>query len=65
MKSLRQQCAKLAALPGTLGAPRTELRADLRSLAFKGSVILFRYEGETIEIVNFIEGHRDIERMFS
>ena len=65
VKLLRQQCANLAALPGFLGTLRPELRPDLRSFAFKGYVILFRYEGDTFEVVNVIEGHRDIETMFS
>jgi toxin ParE1/3/4 len=62
---LRQQCAKLAILPGSLGIPRTELRPELRSFAFKGYVILFRYEGDAFEVINVIEGHRDIEAMLS
>lgn len=57
---LRQQCGKLASLPGTLGRPRPELRPDIRSFAFKGYVIFFRYEGDSFEIVNVLEGHRDV-----
>lgn len=62
---LRQQCAKLAAFPGSIGNPRAELRPELRSFAFKGYVILFRYESDAFEVVNAIEGHRDIETMLS
>jgi plasmid stabilization system protein ParE len=65
VETLRQQCVKLAALPGSLGISRPELRPDLRSFAFKGYVIFFRYEGNVFEVVNIIEGHRDIETMFS
>jgi plasmid stabilization system protein ParE len=36
---LRRQCAKLAALSGTLGRARPELRPDIRSFPFKGYVI--------------------------
>jgi plasmid stabilization system protein ParE len=61
---LRQQCRKLASLPGTLGRPRPELRTDVRSFPFKGYVIFFRYEGDTLEIVNVLEGHRDIDAYF-
>lgn len=57
---LRQQCRKLASLPGTLGRTRPELHPDVRSFAFKGYVIFFRYEGATFEVVNVLEGHRDI-----
>ena len=37
---------------------------DLRSVAHKGYVILFRYGTETLEVVNSIEGHRDIDAHF-
>jgi toxin ParE1/3/4 len=61
---LRQHCRKLAALPGTLGRARPELRADIRSVAFKRYVIFFRYVDDTFEVVNIIEGHRDIEALY-
>jgi toxin ParE1/3/4 len=61
---LRNQCKKLASLPGTLGRPRPELRPDIRSFAFKGYVIFFRYQGEVFEVVNVLEGHRDIITYF-
>ena len=51
--TLRQKCRDLAALPGTLGRARPELRPDL----------LFRYIGEAFEVSNIIEGHRDIEAL--
>ncbi|MEI9983084.1 MAG: type II toxin-antitoxin system RelE/ParE family toxin [Aliidongia sp.] len=62
---LRQHCAKLAALPGTLGRPRPELRPEMRSFAFRGYVIFFRYHGDAVEIVTVLEGHRDIDLYFS
>lgn len=61
---LRDQCKKLASLPGTLGRLRPELQPGLRSFAFKGYVIFFRYEGDTFEVVNVLEGHRDIVAYF-
>ena len=61
---LRAQCRKLASLPGTLGWPRPDLRPDIRSFAFKGYVIFFRYDGATFEVVNVLEGHRDIVAYF-
>jgi len=39
---LRRQCAKLAALPGTLGRGRPELRPDIRSVPYRGYIIFFR-----------------------
>jgi toxin ParE1/3/4 len=62
--TLRQQCRDLAALPGTLGRARPELRPDIRSFPYKGYVILFRYVGDTFEVANIIEGHRDIEVVY-
>ena len=62
---LRQKCRTLADLPGTLGRARPELRPDVRSAAFKGYVIFFRYVDERLEVVNIIEGHRDIDALFS
>jgi putative addiction module CopG family antidote len=61
---LRDQCKKLASLPGTLGRSRPELQADLRSFAFKGYLIFFRYEADTFLVVNVLEGHRDITAYF-
>ena len=57
---LMDQCEKLAALPGTLGRPRRELLPDIRSFAYGNYVIFFRYLDAEIEIVDVLEGHRDI-----
>ena len=61
---LRQKCRHLASLPGHLGRPRPELRPDIRSFAFRGYVIFFRYVEDRLEIVNVFEGHRDIDQHF-
>jgi plasmid stabilization system protein ParE len=61
---LRAQCAKLASLPGTLGRARPELRPDVRSFPYRNYVIFFRYHPNTFEIVNILEGHRDIVARF-
>lgn len=61
---LQQQCHKLATLPGTLGRARPVLRPDIRSFAFRGYVIFFRYAGERFEVVNVLEGHRDLDAHF-
>ena len=62
---LQAHCAKLAALPGTLGRARPELRPDIRSSAFGNYVIFFRYRDDALEMVNILEGHRDIDAFFS
>jgi toxin ParE1/3/4 len=61
---LMQKCENLASLPGTMGRARPELRPQMRSSAFKGYVIFFRYEGDVLEVVNVLEGHRDIDAFF-
>lgn len=61
--ALSARCRDLAALPGTLGRARPELRPDVRSLAFKGYVIFFRYRSGVFEMVNGIEGRREIEAL--
>ncbi len=62
---LRQKCRTLASLPGTIGRARPELRPDVRSIAFKNYVIFFRYVGDHCEVIAIIEGHRDIDALFS
>ncbi|WP_442582233.1 type II toxin-antitoxin system RelE/ParE family toxin [Mesorhizobium sp. ASY16-5R] len=51
-------------MPGRRGRLRPELRPDLRSVAFKGHVIFFRYQDHVLEVVNVLEGHRDIASYF-
>ena len=62
---LQQQCVKLASLPGMLGRARPELRPDIRSFPYRGYIIFFRYDAETVEVVNVLEGHRDFESAFT
>ncbi len=64
-RSIRDQCKKLATLSGTLGRARPELHLDIRSFPFRNYVIFFRYDEKTLEIVNIIHGHRDIERYYN
>ena len=61
---LRQQCRKLSALPGALGRLRPELGRDIRSHAFRNYVIFFRYRDNELQIVNILEGHRDVVAHF-
>jgi toxin ParE1/3/4 len=61
---LRRQCRQLAELPGTLGRARPELSPQIRSLAFQGYVVFFLYETDAVQIVNILEGHRDIVAHF-
>jgi plasmid stabilization system protein ParE len=61
---LQQRCDELASLTGRLGRARPELRPDLRSIAYRGYVIFFRYLGTDLEVVHILEGHRDIDTFF-
>ena len=65
VQKLRAKCHELAALDSTIGRPRPELRADIRSFPYKGYVIFFRYVADRFEVVNVLEGHRDMEAHFS
>ncbi len=48
-----------------MGRARPELRAGIRSFPYIGYVILFHNVDERFEVVNILEGHRDIESHFS
>lgn len=61
---LRQKCNALAAAPIRMGRARNELRPGLRSHPHKSYVIFFHYVGDVLEIVDVIEGHRDIPALF-
>ena len=63
------QCEHLATLGVLLGRARPELRQDIRSTPFKNYLIFFRYlpsetDRDTFEVVNVIEGHRDLIAYF-
>jgi plasmid stabilization system protein ParE len=61
---LRAHCARLASLPGVMGRARPELRPDMRSSAFGSYVVFFRYGDDSLEVVDILEGHRDIDAFF-
>ena len=59
---LDETCRRLAASAfATMGRARPELRPDMRSATHKNYVIFFRYLAEAVEIVNVLEGHRDLD----
>jgi len=64
IEKLVVRCESLAALPGTHGRDRPELKAGMRSLAFGNYVIFFRYVDDVLEMVTILEGHRDIDSFF-
>ena len=64
VRQIRNHCHKLASLPGTLGRERPELLPGIRSIAYRNYVIFFRYSDGRFEVVDILEGHRDIEAFF-
>lgn len=62
---LREQCRKLANLPGTMGRARPELGLDIRSRPYKRYVVFFRYAENALIILRVLEGHRDIQAAFN
>ncbi|WP_020177565.1 type II toxin-antitoxin system RelE/ParE family toxin [Methylopila sp. M107] len=62
---LREKCRSLAGLPGMLGRARPEFRPDLRSFALGNYVIFFRYVDDVFEVVDVLDGRRDLDRYFS
>jgi len=58
------KCEHLAELPGLMGRARPELLPDLRSTPHGNYLIFFRYVDDTFEVVNILEGHRDIAAYF-
>ncbi len=65
VEKLMARCDHLAGLPGILGTHRPELRPDIRSLPHQSYVIFFRYEDERVEIVNILNGRRDVDHHFT
>ncbi|MDH6268431.1 toxin ParE1/3/4 [Rhizobium sp. SG_E_25_P2] len=61
IEQLRRKSRHAASQPGMIGRARPELHPDVRCMAFKGYVILFRYRDALLEVVAVVEGHRDIE----
>ena len=63
-RTLTDKCRQLGRLSVVLGRPRSELAPGLRSYVFENYLILMRYEEKTLDIVNVIESHRDLEALF-
>ena len=61
---LRDQCTKLATLPGMLGRARPELGPDIRSFPHKGYVIFFRYEPDAFIVLRVLHGNRNIDAQY-
>ncbi|RYE54816.1 MAG: type II toxin-antitoxin system RelE/ParE family toxin [Rhizobiaceae bacterium] len=62
---LYDQCERLAGLPGTLGRPRSDLGAGLRTFPFGSYVIVFNYvDDDVFEVVRVLHAKRDILALF-
>ena len=63
---IRAKCKNLAAAETSRrGTDRSELIEGMRSEPFGNYVIFFRYFENSLEVVNILEGHRDIAAHFS
>jgi len=47
------------------GRARDEVKPDLRSVVAKPYVIFYRIKDEAAQIVRVLDGHRDINKIFS
>jgi toxin ParE1/3/4 len=65
VRRLTDRCRELAAAEFELGRPRPEFVPGLRSLPFGNYVLFFRYQDGWLEILNIIEGHRDMDDQFA
>ena len=63
-QALKEQCVKLATLPGQLGRIRADLGLNIRSFPFCGYVLVFRYVDGGIDILRVLHGHRDVIAYF-
>ena len=57
---LRARGHALAGYQTIMGRSRPELGLDIRTVPFGNYVIVFRYYRDRFEVVNIVEGHRDI-----
>ena len=64
VQKLRDQCKKLARLPGVMGRERSDLGPGLRSFPFGNYIIIFEYRKNYFDVVSIVERHRDIGALF-
>lgn len=64
VRELNDHCRHLGRLPGTIGRARPDLLPDIRTAPYGNYLIFFRYVGDVVEIVNVVEGHRDMGALF-
>jgi len=64
VRELNDHCRHLGQLPGTIGRARPDLLPDIRTAPYGNYLIFFRYAGDVVEIVNVVEGHRDMGTLF-
>ena len=62
---LTATCERIARRGPMMGRPRPELADGLRSVPEGNYLIFIRYTGDTLEVVNIVEGHRDVESMYA
>ena len=60
---LRRKCEPLCDHP-RLGRARDDLRPGLRSFPVGRYLVIYRVREDAVEIVNFVQGSRDVDAMF-
>jgi toxin ParE1/3/4 len=61
---LLEKCQEIANQPFQMGRLRPDLGEGFRSYVFDNYLIFFRYVDQVMEVIAFIEGHRDIQPLF-
>lgn len=60
--AVREKAERVAEQPG-IGTPQDDLRPGLRSVTYRRrTIILYKLEGETMEVVCVLHGGRDLQR---
>jgi len=65
VKKIRDHCHHLASLPFQRGVLRPDLAPELRSIPLENYILILRYIEDRLQIINILEGHRDIPEYFS
>jgi toxin ParE1/3/4 len=64
VKRFADKCRNLIKFP-SMGRSYAEIMPNLRGVPLDNYIILYRVNGEEIEIVRVVSGYRDLESLFS
>lgn len=60
---LHDNCLRLSEMPG-LGVSRDKLRPGLRQRVVSEYLILYRIDGDSIQVVRVVHGRRNLKKLF-